>query len=97
MAFLLKDAIDNMVRQQVDVAALKMFGMVVAGMEGVIYLMQLIARGIYLMKQYAVLHVPRSQFDLCVVTGAINTFLNLREELVKTMEICRKSHLDKPA
>ncbi|KAF9165786.1 hypothetical protein BGX21_004774, partial [Mortierella sp. AD011] len=97
VAFLLKDAIDNMARQQVDVAALKVFGMVVVGVEGVIYSMQLVARGIYVMKQYAVLHVPRSQFDLCVVTGTINTFLLLREELVKTMEICRKPHPDKPA
>ncbi|KAF9902001.1 hypothetical protein BX616_002074 [Lobosporangium transversale] len=96
VAFLLKDAIDDMARQRVDVVKLKVFGMVVVGVEGVLYSMQLVARGIYIMKQYAVVYAPRSQFDLFVVAGAINTFLNLREELITTMEVCRKSRLEKP-
>ncbi|KAG0354043.1 hypothetical protein BC939DRAFT_472496 [Gamsiella multidivaricata] len=96
VALLPKDAIDHMAQQRVDVAKLKVLGTVVIGMEGVLYSMQLVARGIYLMKNYAVVYTPRSQFDLCVVAGAINTFLNLREELVTTMEVCRASRLHKP-
>ncbi|KAG9063341.1 hypothetical protein KI688_004223 [Linnemannia hyalina] len=96
VAFLLKDAIDDMARHRVDVAKLKVFGMVMIGTGGVIYSMQPVAGGIYLMKNYALVYAPQFQFDLCVVAGAINTFLNLREELVTAMEIFRASRLDKP-
>ncbi|KAF9917960.1 hypothetical protein FBU30_000424 [Linnemannia zychae] len=97
VALLLKDAIDNMSRQCVDVTKIKVFGMVIVGVEGKIFSMQLVARGIYLMRNYAVVYAPRSQFDLCVVSGTANAFLNMREELIKTMEVCRASRLDKPS
>ncbi|KAF9090037.1 hypothetical protein BGX27_002356 [Mortierella sp. AM989] len=93
---LLKDAIDSMAKQGVDVTMLKVFGMVVVGVEGELFSMQLVARGIYLMKHYAVLHAPRSQYDFGVVAGTTNTFLNLKEELIATMDVCRESRLDRP-
>ncbi|KAG0247527.1 hypothetical protein BG011_001346 [Mortierella polycephala] len=96
VAFLMKDAIDNMARQRVDVPKLKVFGMVVVGVEGVVYSMELAARGIYLMKKYAVVYAPQSQFNLGVLGSSINVFMNLREELIKAIDICRTARLEKP-
>ncbi|KAG0225222.1 hypothetical protein BGX31_007701 [Mortierella sp. GBA43] len=96
VGLLMKDAIDTMCKQRINVSEVKVFGLVIVGAEGVVYSMELPARGIYFMKRYAIIYAPRSQHDLHVLAGTINVFMNLREELARTIRVCKGPTLKNP-
>ncbi|KAG0264516.1 hypothetical protein DFQ27_001185 [Actinomortierella ambigua] len=85
LAMLMKDSLDDMHTQGVGASKIEVIGLVVAGPEGRIYTMRLEARGIYVMRLLSVVYAPRSQYDFSVLASTINTLMNVRARLQRTI------------
>ncbi|KAF8920897.1 hypothetical protein BGZ58_004273 [Dissophora ornata] len=68
----MKDYIDPLARQQVDVRQIKVYDMCVT-------------RGIYAMKTYAQVLFPSSHHELYGLAGPINVFLNLQKDIIESI------------
>jgi len=55
------------------------------GAEGRLYTMRLEARGIYVMREWATVYVPRSQHDFSVLSSTVNIFRNVHARLQDTI------------
>ncbi|KAG0010041.1 hypothetical protein BGZ82_003717 [Podila clonocystis] len=97
VACLLKDSIDYLARAAVDVSNIKLFGVVVVGEKATVYTMELAAKGVYVMKTYAVFYVPRSKDDLAVTGTAMDVLMNMRIELEALISQCEGPRLSCPS
>ncbi|KAF9086580.1 hypothetical protein BGX27_003171, partial [Mortierella sp. AM989] len=77
-AHLLKDSMDSLARAAVDINNIKLFGIVV---KASVYTMELPAKGLYIMKSYAVFYAPRSKDDLAVIGPTLDVLMNMRAGL----------------
>ncbi|KAF9163140.1 hypothetical protein DFQ26_002894 [Actinomortierella ambigua] len=82
---LMKDSLDDMHTQGIGASKIEVIGLVVAGPEGRFYTMRLEARGIYVMRLLSVVYAPRSQYDFSVLASTINTLMNVRARLQRTI------------
>ncbi|KAK3846794.1 MAG: hypothetical protein J3R72DRAFT_227082 [Linnemannia gamsii] len=92
----LKDSIDYLARNRVDISGVKVYGAVVVGVEATVYSMELMASGVYVMKQYGVLCAPRSNAHLGLIGQTINTLQNLASEIEATIRKLKRSRLNTP-
>ncbi|KAK3844679.1 MAG: hypothetical protein J3R72DRAFT_65445 [Linnemannia gamsii] len=87
VANLLKDSIDYLARAAVDVSNIKLFGLVIVE-KATVYTMNLAAKGVYIMKTYALFYVPRSKDDLAVIGTAMDVLMNMKPELELLISQC---------
>ncbi|KAG0031680.1 hypothetical protein BGZ81_000770 [Podila clonocystis] len=85
IAMMMKDAIDDMSSQGLDVSQIEVIGLVIVGTEGRLYAMRLEARGIYVMRFLTVIYAPRSQYDFSVLASTINTLIHVHDRLEQTL------------
>ncbi|KAF9341833.1 hypothetical protein BGX26_008580 [Mortierella sp. AD094] len=97
VANLLKDSIDYLARAAVDVSKIKLFGVVVVGEKATVYTMELAAKGVYVMKTYAVFYVPRLKDDLAVIGTAMDVLMNMKIELEALISQCEAPRLSSPS
>ncbi|KAI9238119.1 MAG: hypothetical protein BYD32DRAFT_414597 [Podila humilis] len=84
-AMMMKDAIDDMSSQGLDVSKIEVIGLVIVGTEGRLYTMCLEARGIYVMRFLTVIYAPRSRYDFSVLASTINTLIHVHDRLEQTL------------
>ncbi|KAF8978011.1 hypothetical protein BGZ46_006941 [Entomortierella lignicola] len=90
----MKDSIDSLARMNMDIIKIKVYGMVVIESIGKIYSMQVVSRGVYLMKSYAHISLPQTHHDLFGLAGSINVLKNLRKDLMESICQCSALPLD---
>ncbi|KAF9394643.1 hypothetical protein CPC16_010745 [Podila verticillata] len=87
-----KDGIGYLARVTVDVSTVKLFGVVAAGKCNdscvTVYTTELVTKGVYIMKAYAVFYVPRSKDDLAVTGTAMDVLMNMKIELEVLISQC---------
>ncbi|OAQ32432.1 hypothetical protein K457DRAFT_16439 [Linnemannia elongata AG-77] len=92
----LKDSIDYLARNRVDISGVRVYGAVVVGDEATVYSMELVASGVYVMKQYGVLCAPRSNMYLGLLGQTVNTLQNLVLEIEATTQKLKRTKLSTP-
>ncbi|KAG0308204.1 hypothetical protein BGZ99_001205 [Dissophora globulifera] len=92
LAGMMKDAIDDMSKQGVDVGKVEVICLHIVGTEGRLYAMKLEARGIYVLRSIAVVYTPRSHFDFGVLIATINVLMHIQKRLEKTITDISASH-----
>ncbi|KAG9063271.1 hypothetical protein KI688_010538 [Linnemannia hyalina] len=92
MAGMMKDAIDDLNKQGIDVGNLEVIGLHIVGTEGHLYAMKLEARGIYVLRSIAVIYAPKSHFNFGVLATTINVLVHVQKRLEKTISDILASH-----
>ncbi|KAG0286765.1 hypothetical protein BGZ98_004963, partial [Dissophora globulifera] len=92
LASMMKDAIDDISKQGVDVSKVEVICLHIVGTEGRLYAMKLEARGIYVLRSIAVVYTPRSHFDFGVLIATINVLMHIQKRLEKTISDISASH-----
>ncbi|KAF8932399.1 hypothetical protein BGZ47_011403 [Haplosporangium gracile] len=92
MAGMMKDAIDDMSKQGIDVGNVEVIGLHIIGTEGHLYAMKLEARGIYVLRSIAAVYTPKSHFNFGVLTSTINVLVHVQKRLEKTITDILASH-----
>ncbi|KAF8953438.1 hypothetical protein BGZ46_003207 [Entomortierella lignicola] len=85
---LLKDSVDHLAHQAVDVNKIKLFGVVVIGEKVTVYTMELAAKGVYVMKTYTVSYVPQLKDVLAVIGAAMDVLMSMKIELEVLISQC---------
>ncbi|KAG0230761.1 hypothetical protein BGW41_002397 [Actinomortierella wolfii] len=96
LALEMKDCIDAMARNHVDIIGVKVFGYTVVDHEIVMYSMSLEAPGIYMMLELGKAYLPRNHHDLTVLPNTINLFLNLQRGLEASARLYERPLRDQP-
>ncbi|KAI7827445.1 hypothetical protein BC939DRAFT_445270 [Gamsiella multidivaricata] len=86
----MKDGIDDLASQRINISSVRVFGMVVIGMRGDIYSMALEANGLYVMRSYTAVFAPRSHKGLGGLPLTINVFLNLKADIEESIQLCSR-------
>ncbi|KAK5799760.1 hypothetical protein F5H01DRAFT_91030 [Linnemannia elongata] len=86
----MKDAIDDLAMQKIDISSVRVFGMLVVGLRADIYTMALEASGLYIMRSYTTVFAPRSHKDLGGLAMVINVFLNLKADIEESVRLCSR-------
>ncbi|KAF9326934.1 hypothetical protein BG006_009691 [Podila minutissima] len=92
MASMMKDSIDDLSKQGIDISKVKVICLQIVGTEGHVYAMKLEARGIYVLRSIAVVYTPRSHFDFGVLATTINVLMHVQKRLEKTISDISMSH-----
>lgn len=86
----MKDAIDDLAMQKIDISSVRVFGMLIVGLQADIYSMALEASGLYVMRSYTTVFAPRSHKDLGGLAMVINVFLNLKADIEESVRLCSR-------
>ncbi|KAI8355394.1 hypothetical protein B0O80DRAFT_528608 [Mortierella sp. GBAus27b] len=94
VALELKDCLDNMAKQHVNLKDVRVFGIVMIGAELDLYAMSLDVPGLFIMRQLNKAYLPRNHFDLAVLPQTINFFMTLQRLLQDSYALCARPRLD---
>ncbi|KAG0203734.1 hypothetical protein BGX31_003307 [Mortierella sp. GBA43] len=94
LALELKDCLDNMAKQHVNLKDVRVFGIVMIGAELDLYAMSLDVPGLFIMRQLNKAYLPRNHFDLAVLPQTINFFMTLQRLLQDSYALCARPRLD---
>ncbi|KAG9061436.1 hypothetical protein KI688_007425 [Linnemannia hyalina] len=77
----LKDSLDHLCRQKVNITKVSVFGLVVVGCARAVYEIALVSRGLYIMTAFAEVYVLRSNTDMHCLAGSIDTFQKVKARI----------------
>ncbi|KAF9137130.1 hypothetical protein BGX30_010527 [Mortierella sp. GBA39] len=89
----LKDSLDHLCRQKVNMTKVSVFGLVVVGCAGTVYEMALVSRGLYIMTVFAEVYVPRSNTDMHCLAGSIDTFQKVKARIEGYIQVIATEEL----
>ncbi|KAF9120021.1 hypothetical protein BGX30_003423 [Mortierella sp. GBA39] len=93
VALQLKDCLDNLAKQRINLDGVNVYGIVVIGYEVDLYAMSLDAPGLYIMRQLNKAFLPRNHFDLAVLPQTVNFFMSLQRRLQDSYALCTRQRL----
>ncbi|KAF9143451.1 hypothetical protein BGX30_000426 [Mortierella sp. GBA39] len=88
LALEMKDCIDAMARDRVDIVGIKVYGYTIVGHEIALYSVLLEASGICMMRELGKAYLPRNHHYLTLLPNTINLFLSLQRGLKESARLC---------